>query len=690
MTPGTAAGRTAPRTPASHVIATAGHVDHGKSTLVRALTGIEPDRWDEEKRRGLTIDLGFAWTTLPSGREISFVDVPGHERFLGNMLAGLGPAPVVLFVIAADEGWMPQSSDHRDAVAALGIQHGLIVVTRTDAAPEAVPAVVERARAEFAGTGLAHAPAVAVSALANEAQQDPAQRDTAAQDTAQPEAGRISFGLAALREQLDAVLADMPVPDPGARVRLWADRAFSVAGSGTVVTGTLDQGSLRVGGELELASAAQARTGGAGTGSSGRTGGAASGGAGGRDGAGAGPRVGIRGLQTHNDGVEALRPVTRAAVNLRGVAAEDVHRGDALVTPGAWVLAETVDVRRRTGEALDAAPLHLTVHLGTAAVQARLRPFDAEHGRLVLDRPLPLAVGDRMLLRSTGERSVLGGVDVLDVDPPELHRRGAARRRAAQLARLDPAGDVAVEVRRRGAVDEPVLLAMGIEVPEELPAGIVRLGEALLADEARIRTWAQMLIEVVEREHAKDALSRGVTGKAAADALDLPDLGAARSLLLGAVVRAADLAVTEGRIRARGAAAGLGAAEGAMQKLEAGWRQRPFHAPEAHELRALGLGTRELAAAEQRGRLLRLGGPAGRGGAGTSGGTAKEGEGIVLGPTAPAQAMRLLAGLEQPFTTSQARQALDTTRRTVIPLLEHLDARGWTRRLDAGHREVVR
>ena len=115
-----------------HVIATAGHVDSGKSTLVRALTGMEPDRWEEERRRGLTIDLGYAWTTLPSGQDVAFVDVPGHERFLGNMLAGIGPAPVVCFVIAADEGWQAQSSDHRDAVAALGIEHGVVVLRRAD------------------------------------------------------------------------------------------------------------------------------------------------------------------------------------------------------------------------------------------------------------------------------------------------------------------------------------------------------------------------------------------------------------------------------------------------------------------------------------------------------------------------------------------------------------------------------
>ena len=126
-----------------HVIATAGHVDHGKSTLIRALTGIETDRWEEEQRRGLTIDLGFAWCTLPSGRGVSFVDVPGHERFIGNMLAGLGPVPIVLFVVAADEGWSAQSSDHRDAVKALGISHGIIVITRADRAPERVEAVID-------------------------------------------------------------------------------------------------------------------------------------------------------------------------------------------------------------------------------------------------------------------------------------------------------------------------------------------------------------------------------------------------------------------------------------------------------------------------------------------------------------------------------------------------------------------
>src|SRR5699024_11097780 len=138
-----------------HVVATAGHVDHGKSTLIRALTGIDPDRWAEEHRRGLTIDLGYAQAALPSGGSVSFVDVPGHERFLGNMLTGLGPAPVVCFVVAADEGWQQQSSDHRDAIAAFGIEHGLIVVTRADLARDRVPTVIDEARSRLAATGLA-------------------------------------------------------------------------------------------------------------------------------------------------------------------------------------------------------------------------------------------------------------------------------------------------------------------------------------------------------------------------------------------------------------------------------------------------------------------------------------------------------------------------------------------------------
>ena len=208
-----------------HVIATAGHVDHGKSTLVRALTGMEPDRWAEERRRGMTIDLGFAWTVLPQGEQVAFVDVPGHERFVTNMLAGLGPVPAVMFVVAADEGWMPQSAEHLAAVDALQIEHGLLVITRADLADPGV--ATELAVAELAGTSLAAVECVAVS-------------------------GRSGAGLNELRSALGRLVARLPAPDVAAPVRLWIDRIFSISGSGTVVTGTLPAGTVSEGDELEL------------------------------------------------------------------------------------------------------------------------------------------------------------------------------------------------------------------------------------------------------------------------------------------------------------------------------------------------------------------------------------------------------------------------------------------------------
>ena len=207
------------------VIATAGHVDHGKSTLVRALTGMEPDRWAEERRRGLTIDLGFAWMTLPSGQQVAFVDVPGHERFVPNMLAGVGAVPAVLFTVAADEGWMPQSEEHLAAVHALGMTHGLLAVTRSDLAD---PADARRqALARLAASSLGEVEAVAVSA-------------------------RTGLGLPALRDALDRLAARLAPPDPAAPVRLWVDRAFRIRGSGTVVTGTLPAGTIAAKQELLL------------------------------------------------------------------------------------------------------------------------------------------------------------------------------------------------------------------------------------------------------------------------------------------------------------------------------------------------------------------------------------------------------------------------------------------------------
>lgn len=595
-----------------HVVATAGHVDCGKSTLVRALTGMEPDRWEEERRRGLTIDLGYAWTTLPSGQDVAFVDVPGHERFLGNMLAGIGPAPVVCFVVAADEGWQAQSSDHRDAVAALGIEYGVVVISRFDRAPGQVGEVLARTRRELAGTGLADAPAVAVSAIEG-------------------------TGLTELRATLDGVLAGVPAPATTGRLRLWVDRSFTIKGAGTVVTGTLAAGTLAQGDRLELL---------------------------GHDGS---RSVVVRGLQSRDTSYSSLGPVNRVALNLRDVSAADVRRGDALLTPDAWPVTGVLGIQRTTGVAYTDVPEQLMVHAGTAAVPARLRPFGADHARLVLDRRLPLVLGDRLVLRDPGTRSVLGGAQVLDADPPALRRRGDGVHWAERLAGMDAAGDVLGEVAGRGAVQEEHLRRLGLlSAHEAAPPGVQVLGDWWV-HAPLFEAWQRRLRTALGELQERDPLAPGLSRGAARDLLKLPD-----ERLLDPVIREASLEQEGGHVRLPGTQGNLGAAGPAVAELERRLTENAFHAPETDELAALGLGARELAAGERTGRLLRLR------------------DGVVLLPTAPALAMRELARLEQPFTTSQARQALGTTRRVAVPLLEYLDSRGWTRRLDAGHRTVMR
>lgn len=633
--------------PETFVIATAGHVDHGKSTLVGALTGMEPDRWAEEKKRGLTIDLGFAWTTLPSGRELAFVDVPGHEKFLANMLAGLGPAPIACFVIAADKGWQAQSSDHRDAINALGITHGLVVITRADLAPDSVEITKAQVRAQLRGTPLEAAPIVTVSATTGQ-------------------------GLPELLSVLDEVTATAEPPAASGRVRLWVDRAFTIRGAGTVVTGTLTAGTLTTGDTVELRGATIDRT------------------------------VGVRGLQSRNSTTNEVAPQARVAVNLRDVPADDLHRGDALLTSGAWPIVDAIDVRRTMGEALDSGIHELMAHIGTAAVPARLRSFDADHARLTLDRPLPLQVSDRIVLRAPGSRNVFAGLLVLDVDPPELSRRGDGARRARELSERPVNGDVLAEVARRGAVERTVLTRFGLQVPvdESLPADVEDVG-GWLVHSPRLTAWVEATNSLVSRELAASPMAAGVPVKAVAETLrrgsdsdrrpggkttsdatsaahsgptlPLPKgTDAATRRLLNQVISRAGLEAVDGMVRPPGHTAGLGAAEAGIAEIERRLAADPFAAPEADDLRELGLGARELAVAEKAGRILRLG------------------DGIIVSPRTPAQAMRILAGLAQPFTTSQARQALGTTRRIVIPLLEHLDGRGWTRRLDTTHREVVR
>lgn len=622
-----------------HVVATAGHVDHGKSALVRALTDMEPDRWAEEKRRGLTIDLGFVWTTLPSGTDLAFVDVPGHEKFLGNMLAGLGPAPVVIFVVAADEGWQEQSTDHRDAVRALDIRHGLIAMTRADRADATRRAeVTAQVRHELAGTALADAPLVEVSAHTGE-------------------------GIAQMRQVLDEVLAKVPAPDPQARVRVWIDRAFSVKGAGTVVTGTLAAGTLRVGDTVQLAHPGGVRA------------------------------VEVRGLHSENTAHQVLGPTSRVAVNLRGISADAIHRGHSLVSPDAWELVEQIDVRRTFGQDFYELPQNIVVHIGTAGLEAHVRPLSADYARLSLAHPLPLQLLDRFVVRSPGGRHVSAGVQIIDVYPPELNRRGAARRRAEELelladgnsagrdrndsspsdatttaaASASPFTDPATYVQRVGYVPVAQLQRAGFNVGDlkTPPQGIIAFRQWWIAAR-QITRWKNQLLVALEKHAQDNPLAAGMPRKAAMDALDLRE-----DALLGIAVAAAKVEPADGLLRLPGHKVDLGEAEASVVKLETWLADDPFAAPEADELQELRLGAKQLAAAENAGRLLRLS------------------HGIVLLPSAVQEAKKRIAQLEQPFTLSAARKALSTTRRVAIPLLEYLDEQGITRRVDSGLRELT-
>ncbi|HLL69681.1 MAG TPA: selenocysteine-specific translation elongation factor [Micromonosporaceae bacterium] len=583
-----------------HVIATAGHVDHGKSTLVRALTGMEPDRWAEERRRGMTIDLGFAWTALPSGDTIAFVDVPGHERFVPNMLAGVGPVPAALIVVAADEGWMPQSAEHLAALDALGVRHGVLAVTRSDLADPAP--VAAQARALIAGTSLGQVPAVACSAVTGQ-------------------------GLDELRAQLDRLVARLPAPDAAAPVRLWVDRSFTIRGSGTVVTGTLGAGRVRVGDELELA--------------------------------GSDRRVRVRGLQALGAGAPAVDAVARVAVNLRGVDRAQVRRGDALLTPGRFAVVSVVDVRVH-GDPVAELPPTLTLHIGSSAVSVRLRPLGVDTARLLLARALALRIGDRALLRDPGRHHVAGGATVLDVAPPPLRRRGSAAARATTLSTMDGGADELAELRRRGLIHRRDLERMGVLVTTRPVAG------EWLADAEHWAGLRRRLADAVEAYVSAHPLEPGAPVEALRHRLGLPDRALVEALVTP------PLTATGGRIGVTAAGTGLPPrVAGAVAKVRVDLADRPFRAPEAARLAELGLGPREVGAAVRAGGLLRVA------------------EGVVLMPGAAQEAARVLATLPQPFTLSQARQALDTSRRVAVPLLELLDRLGLTRRLPDDRRVVA-
>jgi selenocysteine-specific elongation factor len=459
--------------------------------------------------------------------------------------------------------------------------------------------------------------------------------------------GATGAGLDELRAALGKLVAALPAPDINADVRLWVDRAFTIRGAGTVVTGTLAAGSLHVGDELELAPG--------------------------------GRRVVVRGLQSLGAPADSVAAVARVAVNLRGVSRDSVHRGAALLTPGTFLLTRTLDVRlsptSRHGDISGfpgtLSPRYVSMsgkgaalmvlHVGTAAVAARVRPLGADTARLTLAQPLPLRIGDRALLRDPGTRRIPAGITVLDVRPPVLRRRGAAVARAAQLSTMDGSPDGIAELRRRGLVRRDELIAMG--VPE--PAGVPHVAGWLI-DPPLLAQRAGALANAVAAYAAANPLEPGMPLETARQLTGMPDVRLVE-LLLGE-----QLCVTDGRVHVIGSARGLpDAVRDAVFQIRQELAQRPFAAPEAQRLAELGLGPKQLAAAVRAGELLKIA------------------DGIYLSPGADDDALTRLRSLPSPFTLSQARQALDTTRRVAVPIMELLARRGMSRQRPDGTHELT-
>lgn len=607
-----------------NVIATAGHVDHGKSSLVRALTGREPDRLPDERRRGLTLDLGFAWFELPGGRTVAFVDVPGHERYVPNALAGLGPAPLVLLAVATNEGWMPQTEEHLAIVHALGATHAVVVVTKSDLVdPGTRRSTTEVIRERLDGTSLAGSPIVEASAVTGE-------------------------GLGDVTEALDAMVGAWAVAastrpqiagtvDTQGSPRLWVDRVFTVSGAGTVVTGTLLGGSLRTDDEIELL--------------------------------GSGVRARIRELQSHDLRVQEAFPISRVAVNLRGLDHHEVTRGDHLGLPGSWHTTRSVEValdpvRDPRGSHLPHRGLsdrgaHL-VHVGTAAVAARLRvvagPTNAEPrtlARLTLEQPLVLATGDRGILRDAGRARTVAGVEVLDATAPSRTRRPTSER-LTELAAADVQDREQLILRQRGAVRTGATWSVSDDLRRQVCAIAVatlrtfhRDAPGLLGCPDDVLT--RMIVEALRHERwpSDPSLVSGLLADAAASG----------------VVRRAGAFWSLPEHTPTGDAA-------AIERLYAAIAAGEPRPPGIGDLTEAGFTKAEIDAAIASGRVIRIAPDV-----------------LITDSYLERGYDAFVAG--SPMTVSEFRTALGTSRRYAVPILEYLDRKGLTRR-EGGARVLAR
>ena len=561
------------------IIATAGHVDHGKSSLVQALTGTDPDRWEEEKRRGLTIDLGFAFTQIAE-QQIGFIDVPGHVRFLRNMLAGIGGIDACMFVVAANESWKPQTEEHLRILDALGITRGVIVLTKTDLVDaEALALTLDSVRNHVRSTFLEGAPVVQVSI-----------HDSATLDT--------------LRNTLGDFIASLPPVLNTHRPRIWVDRSFAAKGSGTVITGTLTGSALSVGDELLLQPTNIV--------------------------------VKVRGIQSNGISLDKLEAGNRCALNITGVDHSAVSRGDVLVVDGQWLGTNKFDASLKVLESIEHAvskrgsymmyvgsrEIKVVLHtIGSTSVQSGETGFI----RVLLPDMLPLAPGDRFILRESGRDETIGGGEVLDIQPILRSSKAKPNREIQRL------------VAERDWVQlQQLHLLAGRHVD------ISEVEQALDGWATTNDNLAEVCKEVVALITASKDLGVDVATLSAQQRLVLPTL--------------TNITVREGR--ARSADANDVALHPMVQQFaDAGCMPSD---PEQFEKTII----RQLV---QRGILVHC-------------------EELYFHSsaidTAVSAARQLLAANPQGFTVAQFREHLGVSRKYALPLINHLDATGVTRRRD--------
>lgn len=616
-----------------YVVGTAGHVDHGKSTLVRALTGIDPDRLKEEKAREMTIDLGFAWLSLPNGQQIGIVDVPGHRDFIENMLAGVGGINAVLFVVAADEGAMPQTREHLAIIDLLCIPTGVIALTKTDLVRD--PGWLELVQLDLAelvsGTVLDGAPMIPVSA-------------------------RTGQGLDELQTALVAQLAAQPVPADVGLPRLWVDRVFSVSGFGTVVTGTLLGGKLTVGQEIMLLP----------DGKMGR----------------------VRGLQSHHQTLEVALPGNRVAVNLGGIEKRDARRGNLLTLPDAITPTSSAAVRFRH---LPDAPRPLQHNAevkffcGAAETVAKVRLLNAESLapgadgwlQLELRDPLPLIQGDRFILRYPSPGETIGGGEVIDPTVGRRLRRSgpavqAAIIRLEALARGNPAELVVQAVERRGA---PVTLAQLVETTsldaatintalQSAGDNLLALGDGWWIGQNTLAKLLDRLVRALDGYHKAEPLRPGMRLDRLRSQLNL---NTAELDMLLDVATQREIAVRthlDFVARPDHGFQPSRAQRAAIDRLTAAFASAPYTPPSHKEATAI-VGEDVLIALIEWGELIRV---------------SPE---VLLSPQVfhefAAETERIIAS-EGRITLKALRDAFDTSRKYAQAILEYFDSLGITRR----------